>query len=70
MSEGQGRIVPLMEGGVVRILPVMNEAGQPDHDVTSKHRDHANWKSLEGNAGVRHHRHRVGQRQATSFSGR
>ncbi len=70
MHDVEGKIVPLMEGGVVRILPVMNEAGEPDKDVTRKHHEHM-WESLEGKDGVKnHHHHHHGFHRSHSFGGR
>lgn len=39
MREAESKIVPFMEGGVVRILPVMDDEGKPD-----AHRHPGNWE--------------------------
>ena len=68
MQDAENKIIPLMEGGVIRILPVTNEAGGRDMDAKNKHLEHAVWKSLEGKEGIRHVHH--GHHKAHSFGGR
>ena len=69
----KGKSVPIMEGGVVSILPVMDGAGELDKNVESKQHDYSGWKASDGKEGhklhAHHHMHAHG-RKACSFGGR
>lgn len=73
IHSAEDRVVPILQGGSVRILPVMDENGEFDHHVEEKHRHHGDWKSLEGKGGVKKHHHHGhhgyrGDRQPKSFT--
>lgn len=55
------RVLPIIEGGSVRILPV-DMTGQVDQAAPHRHHGdaHAGWKSLEGSNGVKKHHHHHG----------
>lgn len=69
----EDKVLPIMQGGSIRILPIMNENGEfaphvgqdgPEHypgHGHHRHHDHdreQGWKSLEGKGGVKKHHHK------------
>ena len=67
IHEAEDKVVPIMQGGMVKILPVMNEQGEFEQDATRKQleykhhhhgEEHQAWKALEGHGGVKHYHHR------------
>lgn len=67
LHAAESKVVPLMEGVVVRIPPVMDNPSE----AQPKHPETLTWESLEGKEGVKHHHHHGHQTQmALSFGGR
>jgi len=64
LEEIEGKVVPIMEGGMVSILPIMDENGlAAPHEVEGKQREH---QAHPHHGHGHHHRHR----KAHSFGGR
>lgn len=67
LHAAESKVVPLMEGVVVRIPSVMDNPSE----AQPKHQQTLTWESLEGKEGVKHHHHHGHQTQmALSFGGR